>query len=151
MTRKKKAVKSTDAFVTSDRHSFNGIKLEPWTHDRSIAAQSLGLIYPNLSKEDWASVKRGGIYPRAVRDVMLTLWLCTIRKQDVIATEILGVENAMTESGKFGAKHGIHQVKSEPFWDALSICMAMWNEVNQSVTIPAKTETENQSEESGNE
>lgn len=149
--KKNKPAKPADAFVSSDRHALNGIKLEPWTHDRSIAAQSLGLIYPNLSKEDWASVKRGGIYPGAVRDVMLTLWLCTIRKQDVIATEILGVENAMVESAKFGAKHGIHLVKSQPFWDALSVCMGMWNEVNQSVTIPAKTETENETEESGNE
>lgn len=148
---KKKSPKTPDAFVSSDRHGLNGIKLEPWTHDRSIAAQTLGLIYPNLSKEDWASVKRGGIYPGALRDVMLTIWLCTIKKQDVIATEVLGVENAMIESGKFGAKHGIHKVKGQPFWDALSICMAMWNEVNQSVTIPAKAEPETNPEESGNE
>lgn len=148
----KKTKSAKDAFVSSERHALAGVKLEPWTIERSIAAQSLGLIYPNLSKEDWASVKRGGIYPGAVRDVMLTIWICTIKKDEVISTELLGIKNAMEESAKFGAKHGIHQAKSEGFWSALTLCMEMWNEVNQSVTIPEKAdETGGDDDESGKE
>lgn len=147
---KNKSTNMPDAFTKSERHAFSGVKLEPWTIERSIAAQSLGLIYPNLSAEDWKSVKRGGIYPGAVRDVMLTIWICTIKKDDVIATELLGIENAMRESATLGAKLRIHNAKNEPFWDALNKCMEMWNEVTDSVTVPVEGKTDDD-EDSGNE
>lgn len=137
--------KKPDAFAQSQRHVFNGVKLEPWTEARRIASQSLGMIYPSLSASDWASVKRGGAYPGAVRDVMLTLWICTIPSQDLLKTEAAGIENAMTESMAFGIKHGIQDLGKQPFWDAMSKCMDIWNEVNASVTIPDRSGDEDDS------
>lgn len=138
-----------DAFTGSERHSLNGLKLEPWTEARRVASQTLGLVYPDLSAADWSSIKRGGSYPGAMRDVMLTLWLCTIPANEVLKVEIAGIENAMSESMAFGIKHGLHDNKKQPFWDALSKCMDIWHEINESVTVPAKTAEHD--EESGND
>lgn len=143
-----KKPKKAEAFVSSERHVLNGLKLEPWTEARRVASQSLGLIYPNLSATDWVLFKRGGAYPGAVRDVMLTLWLCTIPAGEVLKTEALGIENAMDGSMLFGIKNNLHDIQKQGFWDGMSKCMELWNEVNESVTVPAAT---NDDEESGND
>lgn len=147
---RRKPKQKSDAFTDSERHSLNGLKLEPWTEARRVASQTLGLIYPDLSPADWASVKRGGSYPGAMRDVMLTLWLCTIPASELIKVEVAGIENAMSESMAFGIKHGLHDNTKQPFWDGLSKCMEFWNEVNNSITVPAKT-AEPDDGESGND
>lgn len=148
MSRKKK--KAKDAFLGSERHALEGVKLEPWTPDRSIAAQSLGLRYPNLGEEGWTEVKRAGTYPGVVRDVCLALWLCTLKPEQVLEAETRGEQEAKKKSTEWAAKLGIHDTKKQAFWDGLNKCMEMWNEVNQSVTVPAKAEP-NDDDESGND
>lgn len=141
--------KAKDNFADSERHSIDGLKLEPWTPDRSIAAQSLGMIYPALGEEGWASVKRSGIYPGAVRDVALALWLCSLNPVQVLDAEIAGPVEAKKKSTVFAGKHGIADAKKQSFWDALTLFMDMQREVNESVTVPEKADSN--PEESGNE
>lgn len=136
----KKKKKPKD-FAAPEKHLFDGIHLQPWTEARRVAAQTLGLIYPNLNKSDWASLKRGGDYPGAVRDTMLALWLCTITSSELIKIEMAGIENAMEESMKFGIEHGISDRRKQKFWDAFSKCMDIWNEVSDSVTVPEKSDS----------
>lgn len=147
----KKTVKKKDAFVSSERHVLNGLKLEPWTPDRSICAQSLGLIYPDLGKKDWASVKRGGAYPGVVRDVALTLYICTLNPDQVLDLEAGGEKEAKRLSGEWAGKQGIHNTAKQPFWDAFSKCMELWNEVNEAVTVPANERESNDDDDSGND
>lgn len=146
----KKEKKKLDAFVSSERHVLSGLRLEPWTPDRSICAQSLGLIYPNLGKEDWASVRRGGAYPGAVRDVALTLYISTLSPDQVLDLEANGEKEAKRLSGEWAGEHGIHNISKQAFWDALSKCMEIWNEVNESVTLPVK-ESDSGDDDSGND
>lgn len=143
MSKKKK-----DGFTDSERRSLDGLKLEPWTPDRSIAAQALGMIYPALGDEGWASVKRSGIYPGAVRDVALALWLCSLTPEQVLDAEIAGPLEAKKSSTVFAGKYGIADAKKQSFWDALSLFMDMQREINESVTVPEKTVDP---EESGND
>lgn len=138
-----------DAFIASERKAINGIKLAPWTADRSIAAQSLGIIYPALGSEGWASVKRSGIYPGAVRDVALALWLCSLNPEQVLEAECAGEKDAKKRSTEWAAKHGIHDTSKQPFWDALGLFMEMQNEINQSVTVPENSQPTDDDE--GNE
>jgi hypothetical protein len=129
----------SDAFVKSERHTLNGIKLEPWTADRSIAAQSLGMIFPALGTEGWASVKRSGIYPGAVRDVALALWLCSLTPEQVLEAECAGEKEAKKRSTEWAGRQGIHDTNKQAFWDALGLFMEMQREVNDSVTVPEKS------------
>lgn len=134
-----KKPKKKDGFTSSERHALNGLKLEPWTPDRSICAQAVGLVYPALSKEDWASFKRGGAYPGAARDVALTLFICTLKPDEVLELEAQGPVEAKKRSTEWAAKLGIHDLSKQPFWDALGKCLEIWNEVNESVTVPKKS------------
>ena len=145
----KKATKKPDTFVSSERHVLNGLKLEPWTADRSIAAQSLGMIYPALGDEGWASVKRSGVYPGAVRDVCLALWLCTLKSDEVLEAEVAGEKEAKKRSTEWASKLGIHDTKKQAFWNAMTLFMEMQREVNKSVTVPNKGREDD--EESGND
>lgn len=147
----KKSKGKPDAFASSERKKFNDIKLQPWTADRSIAAQALGLKYPNLSKEDWEAVKRGGIYPGAVRDIALAMWLCTLSSDQVIDAEINGEREAKKLSAKWAGDMRIHDPSKAKFWDAMSYCIGMWNEVSESITVPAKAEPTEEGTEPGNE
>lgn len=145
----KKPKKKPDPFVSSERHALNGLKLEPWTPDRAIAAQSLGMVYPALGDEGWTAVKRSGIYPGAVRDVALALWLCSLTPDQVLDAEMRGGKDAKQRSSAWAGEHGIHDTNKQAFWDALNLFMDMQKEVNDSVTVPAKTVDDD--DDSGNE
>jgi hypothetical protein len=147
---KKKKTKP-DAFLKSERHALDGIKLQPWTPDRMIAAQSLGMIYPSIGDEGWAALKRRSIYAGAVRDVALALWLCTLSDAEVLEAEARGDAEARKQSAAWAVKLHLHDANKAPFWDAFTKFMEIQNEVNQSATLPVKGDAGTDDEELGND
>lgn len=145
----KKKKPKPDPFISSERHAIDVIKLDPWTPDRLIAFQSLGGIYPNISDEGWAALRRRSIYPGAVRDVLLALHLCSISPEKVLELETKGESEAKKESMAWGVKLGIHDTNKAPFWTAFDKFMQIQLEANQAITVPEKSEPND--DESGND
>jgi len=65
-----------DSFVASVQgEAWNETELEPWNPPRQIAAQSMGMLYPFIGDDGMEMLARTGVYPGALRDVIIFLWL----------------------------------------------------------------------------
>lgn len=129
---KKKTPKPTSAdkaFTGSDKHTLNDLKLEPWTPDRIIRAQEIGLIFPNIGKQDWQLFRKTGVYPGAVKDTMIFLYLSTIDPEEVD-------EATYREAKAFGVKRGLHIADGKAFWEAYAKFMQVQKEIEASIAVP---------------
>ena len=65
-----------DPFVTAlQGEHFADIALSPWTPARIVAAQCMGMLYPYIGDDGYEAIERTGVYPGALRDVIIFLWL----------------------------------------------------------------------------
>jgi hypothetical protein len=53
------------SFNQSDKHTLFGETLQPWTPDRIIAGQSMGMMFP--MEVDWERFKSTRMYPGSLR------------------------------------------------------------------------------------
>lgn len=58
-------------------NEFSGQQLQPWTPPRKIAAQSMGMLYPLIGDAGMEQLQTTGIYPGALKDTIIYLWLCS--------------------------------------------------------------------------
>lgn len=56
-----------------------GESLRKYSPSRKVAAQSMGLIYPYIGDDAAAQMEATGIYPGALKDTIICLWLCTLQ------------------------------------------------------------------------
>lgn len=134
MNRKKKARKA-DPFTQSDKHVLDGVRLFPWTPSRVIAAQTMGMLYPEIGKEGWDQYRRTKVYPGAVKDVIICLWLCTQNEEEVDLADCAPVE-AYNQARKWAASLGIHDIKGNPFWQAYNKFAEIMGQVDKAMTFP---------------
>lgn len=73
--------------VEPEEEAFIGSKIGPTLFDeplrayspsRRVAAQSMGCLYPFIGDDGAAQFERTGIYPGAVKDAAIVLWLCSL-------------------------------------------------------------------------
>lgn len=124
-----------DSFVSSDKHVLDGIKLFPWTPNRVIAAQALGMLYPEIGKEGWDQYRRTKKYPGCLKDVIICLWLCSIPEDEVDEADAAPQE-AYRRARKWAAGLGLHNVQSNAFWQAYAKFADIVTEVDNSFTTP---------------
>lgn len=142
--------KKPDAFTDSDKHILNGVKLFPWTPARVIAAQNMGQLYPEIGKDGFDQYRRTKVYPGALKDTIICLWLCTRTEDEVDMADAAPVE-AYKDARKWAAGLGIHKIGSDGFWQAYGKFVELMGEVDQSFTIPKKTEENEEGTDTGNE
>lgn len=130
-----KKTKRRDGFTESDKHVLNGIKLYPWTPARSIAAQSCGMLYPEIGKAGWEQYRRTKLYPGAVKDTIIALYLCTLDEDAVDQADSAPVE-AYRQARQWAAKLRIHDIKNDEFWQAYAKFSEIMTEVDKSITTP---------------
>ena len=130
---KKSAVEK--AFERSDKHVLDGIKLRPWTPSRVIAANCMGMTYPRLGKAGWDQYERTQNYPGAVKDTIIALWLCAV-DEDQVAEADLAPRDAYRQAQEWATRRGIHNLKSDAFWQAFSKFIEIVSEVEASATTP---------------
>lgn len=149
--RKKPAKKDKprDGFTESDKHVLNGVKLYPWTPARVIAAQAMGMLYPDIGKEGWDQYRRTKLYSGAVRDVIIALWLCTIDENAVDEADA-APQDAYKRARAWAAGLRIHDTKNDEFWQAYAKFSEIMTEVDKAVAIPEPKEGE-EPDEPGNE
>lgn len=150
---KKKTTKKTrtpDPFIDSDKHVLKGLKLQPWTPSRIIAANSMGLRYPKIGQEGRDQYSKTKTYPGCLRDIIVCLWLCLQDWQRVDQADAAPVE-AYNEARTWAASLGIHRIDSTEFWQAYNKFAEIMSEVDKSFTQPAPDEGKNEGDDGGNE
>lgn len=133
MSAKKKT--KPDAFTESDKHVLDGVKLFPWTPARVIAGQAMGMLYPRIGKDGWDQYRRTKVYPGALKDVVICLWLCTQSNDQVDEADAAPIE-AYKQARGWAASLGIHKIDSDQFWQAYGKFVDVMNDVNESSTVP---------------
>lgn len=145
---KKKPTKPHDSFTQSDKHVLNGVKLYPWTATREIASQSMGLLYPEIGDEGWDQYRRTKVYPGALKDTIICLWICT-QKEDQVDNADAAPIDAYRRARKWAAGLGIHKLGSNAFWQAYKKFAEIIKQVESAKTAP-KVDTVEEPDE-GNE
>lgn len=65
-----------ESFQLADGHYWNEVRLDPYSAQRQIAAQSLGMRFGSLTKEDLEEIDRTASYPGMIQDALIVLYLC---------------------------------------------------------------------------
>lgn len=121
------------SFTHSDKHTLGDLRLKAWTPERIIAAQDLGMIQPNLGKEGWAQWKRTQLYPGAVKDTIIFVYLSTLDDELLDSA-------TYEEARKMGIKRGLHKSDSKTFWEAYTKFLEVLNEQHAATTKPKATD-----------
>jgi hypothetical protein len=70
----------TDAFLKAKQPlELFGEPLRAYSASRKVAAQTMGLLYPYVGDAGAERMQRTGVYPGALKDVIIVLWLCSIQ------------------------------------------------------------------------
>ena len=115
--------------------------LEPFSQERFIAAQGMGLKWP-IANEDYRT--DGGLwYNGEILDAVIALWLCTLpitpKKADEwsVRRALRSPDRAIDAALHWGAEQGISQPESKAFWDAISRWEEIIGEIRSAHTIAA--------------
>jgi hypothetical protein len=134
------------AFINSAGHvlTLNGasIPLEPYSPARMVAAQAMNLRWDVLDENDRATFRETKLYPGAVRDVIIVLWLCTLKKRPEITAAGRAPEAAYEKAEDWATALGIHDPKREAFWIAYTLFFEIQNEI-AAADIDAEKKTTN--------
>lgn len=149
---------STKAVSRSRGHSFGGADLAPFTIDRQIAAAEMGLKFGYVSEEDRVVMtrtvtrkvgkgksarevseqERTEIYRQLFRDVILVLWLCSVKNSEALRAQ-RKPEEAMQKATKWAAAQGL-SLLSPTYTEAAMVFFAIMADIENSraVGVPAE-------------
>jgi hypothetical protein len=122
------------AFLESAGHKFLGETLAPYTPSRVVAAQAMGLKYPNIGKEGVAQLKKTGLYPGELRDVIIVLSLCRLIDPADVLDAQLDPAAAYAAAEKWAGETGLTSM-GKNFRDAVLIFEKILNEIDESRTV----------------
>lgn len=109
------------AISESDAHSLGDIELQPFTAQRFIVAQKMGLVWP-VPAESYR--KDGGLYQGEAMDAAIVLWLCSLSdnaksREWTVARAMRMSDNALAAALQWAADLGIAMPGSDKFWEAI--------------------------------
>jgi hypothetical protein len=126
------------AFIDSENHEFDGIRLQPYSPMRLVAAQAMGLHHGRVDAAGMEQWSRVSVYPGAVRDVCIVLWLCSIKDEVQIDQAARAPIHAAMLAVKWGTDHGLLSVTSKKFESAYELFFKIMKEVRDSYGSPQK-------------
>jgi hypothetical protein len=100
----------------------------------------MGLRYPNIGEEALEQFNRTGVYPSAMLDTLIVLWLCTLEKPEEVRRAMRRPDESIEKAITWGAAHGITDQKSEAFWKAYDAFISIVIEIENARAVPAETE-----------
>ena len=122
-----------------------------YTPNRVVAAQSMGLRYPNIGNDGIEQFNKTGIYPGALHDVLIVLWLCSLEKDVEIIRAMRSPDEAMGKAIAWGTDHGITNTKSEAWWNAYDRFIDIVTDIKASNGVPQLPDSEEEEDETKNE
>jgi hypothetical protein len=139
------------AFSQSASHSlFADIALQPYTPARVVAAQAIGMRYPNIGGDALETFNKTGIYPGALQDVLIVLWLCSLSDDKDVTRAMRSTDEALGKAITWGASVGITDTKTESWWAAYYKFIDIMTDINASTGDP-QIESQEDEDESPNE
>ena len=130
------------AFTQSDTHELGDLNLQPYTPDRAWAAQAMGLRYGFIDDAGVEFFKEHRIYPGALRDVAIVLWLCSLTDEIEIDKASRNPIAAARKAATWSDEHKLANARSPEFWQAYAVFMKIMAEVDASVSVPESTGNE---------
>ena len=77
-----------EAFIAATTgNALFGEPIRNFSFNRKIAAQAMGCQAPILSAEARDAMTRTGVYPGALNDTIIVLWLCTLKDNSELTTD----------------------------------------------------------------
>lgn len=124
------------AFIEAGGHVFLGEKLQPYTPSRIVAAQAMGLLYPKIGNEGLAQLKKTGLYPGELKDIIIVLWLCRLKTKELVSEALMDPLAAYAEAENWAGKKSLCDMTSDAFGYALLTFQCIMNEIGESKTTP---------------
>jgi len=128
------------AFAESHGHKLGDITLEPYSRARRYAAAAMGLYYGKLSEVEFQEFIKTRLYPQAMRDVGIVMWLCVIKDHNIISAITRNPKAYEDQMQEWAEKHGLDDTSGDEFWEGFSEFAAIMKEVEVS-RVSAKKKT----------
>lgn len=125
-----------EAFVKSDAHALDDLELQPYTPDRAWAAQAMGLRYGFVDDAGVEFFREHRIYPGALRDVAIVLWLCSLDDEVEIDKASRNPVAAARKAATWAHDRKLENPRGDGFWKAYAVFMKIMGEVDASVSVP---------------
>jgi hypothetical protein len=125
-----------EAFTRSDSHALGDLDLQPYTPDRAWAAQSMGLRYGFIDDAGVEFFREHKIYPGALRDVAIVLWLCSLTNEVEIDKACRNPIAAARKAATWSHQLKMDNPRGDGFWKAYAVFMQIMAEVDASVSTP---------------
>lgn len=155
---------SERAFIQSEGRIFQGEILHPFTADRQIAAEMMGLKYGYVPEEDLHIVefeipakgkgkkpekqKVAAGYRGFFNDVIIVLWLCSVKASEAFKAQ-RKVEDALKKSQTWAGRKAL-SINSEAFNEASAVFLGIMDDIKKSRSVPeAKDESREEEEAPG--
>src|SRR5882757_5630468 len=126
---------SEAGFVNSDSHAFGEIELQSYSPSGVVAAQAMGMRYPNIGDEALEQFNRTGVYPSALLDTLIVLWLCTLKKPEEVRRAMRRPDESVEKAIAWGAERGVINQRSKEFWSAYDKFIEIVTEVQNSRAV----------------
>jgi hypothetical protein len=134
------AITPDAAFIESDGHQVNGLKLQPYTPERMWAADAMGLRYGHLSKAASMQFIHKGTYPGMEADVAIVIWLCSLKDVEEVRAARRDPDQAEDAAITFARNNNIVSTKRNEWWDAYKVFLKIMREVHAAYGEPKKKE-----------
>jgi hypothetical protein len=135
------------AFEQSASHVLGELKLQPYTPSRIVAADAMGLKYPNIPK-GFEQYSQTGTYTGILRDIIVVLGVCRMEDEAVDKAQ-LDPDEAYKRAEKWAHGKGITDMRGKAFREAKDVFEAILVQVATSRSESAKSSEPD--DESGND
>jgi hypothetical protein len=129
-----------EAFTQSDAHELGDLELQPYTPDRAVAAQAMFLRYGFVDEAGLEFFKAHKIYPGAIRDVAVVLWLCSLTSETEIDKASRDPIAAARKAVEWLHERKWDNPRGDEFWKAYTVFMRIMSEVDASTSIPEQSD-----------
>ena len=129
-------IEKASAAFSGSEDQLEGLELHPYSPDRAWAAQAMGLKYGFVDEAGVDEVKRTGVYPGALRDVGIVLWLRSLTSETEIDKAARSPVAAAVSAAKWAQGIGIADTRSDKFFAAYNIFMDTMTAVAEAQTTP---------------
>jgi hypothetical protein len=129
-----------EAFTQSDAHDLGDLELQPYTPDRVMAAQAMFLRYGFVDEAGVEFFNQHKVYPGALRDVAVVLWLCSLTSETEIDKASRNPIAAIKKAIEWSHERKLDNTNSEEFWKAFTVFMRIMSQVDTSTSVPEQTD-----------
>jgi len=154
---------SEKSFIEAKRgFELFGDPLHSYSASRKVAAQAMGMRWPFIGEDALAQFQATNMYPGALRDCAIVLWLCTIQDPSEQSLEAVKAkewnpsraltkpDDARTAALEWADKAGITDTAGAKFSEAFQVFFAIVSGVDSATFKIEVEKLGNEKDESGN-